>query len=121
MINYDRYSQPDDYSISAGLKREDIKTQFRFNAQFIPIQGESLSNWMKRIKKACDGLEEYATEKHIFGKKGAWYCHFGYSSCFICDAFTAVRFLMKLDSIVLDLDRFCWQMNGKDWTLVLRT
>ncbi len=115
MTDYDRYNTDKDFSRIEGIRREDVKSHFRFNQQFLPVDGEPLKIWLKRIEVALVTLEDYSTEKHVFGKKGAWYCHFGYSSCFICDAFTALRFFMKF--VNLDLDRYCWQLNGKTWVL----
>ncbi len=116
-VNPDRYNQPEDYAVTSAMRREHNKQNVRFNAQFLPVEDEILKNWMRRIERACDDLERFSIDKHILGHK-TWYCHTGYSSCFICDAFTVIRFMMKFTT--LDLDRYCWQLNGDRWDIVSR-
>ncbi len=118
----DRYNNPEDYALSNAQSREELKSQFRFNFQFIPIDGEPLKNWAKRVENVVRQLEEYSINKHIEGKKGAWYTHWSSSSCFMCDQATACRFyvLAMLDLAKAGvLDGFVWKsLAGNVWKAV---
>ncbi len=118
----DRYNNPEDYSLSNAQSREELKSQFRFNFQFIPIDGEPLKNWAKRVENVVRQLEEYSISKHIEGKKGAWYTHWSASSCFMCDQATACRFyVLALLGLVKQgaLDKYAWKSSsGNQWLIV---
>ncbi len=122
VMSYDRYNNPEDYSLTNAQTREDLKSQFRFNFQFIPIDGESLAQWSKRVENVVRQLESYSISKHIEGKKGAWYTHWSSSSCFMCDQATACRFyilsllgLTKLGA----LEGFEWKSaSGNQWIII---
>ncbi len=118
----DRYNSPEDYSLTNAQTREDLKKQFRFNFQFIPIDGEPLKNWAKRVENIVRQLEQYSVSKHIEGQKGAWYTHWSSSSCFMCDQATACRFYtLALLGLIKQgvLDGFSWKSaSGNQWLVV---
>jgi len=119
----DRYNSPEDYSLTNAQSREDLKSQFRFNFQFIPIDGEPVKNWAKRVENVVRQLEEYSISKHIEGKKGAWYTHWSASSCFMCDQATACRFyvitLLHLSKQGV-LDGFSWKSGPSNQWLITK-
>ncbi len=118
----DRYNNPEDYALTNAQSREELKTKFRFNFQFIPIDGESLKNWSKRVENVVRQLEEYSISKHIEGKKGAWYTHWSASSCFMCDQATACRFyILALLGLSKSgaMDAYSWKSGaGNIWSVV---
>ncbi len=122
---FDRYSNPQDYSESDAERREKLKTKFRFNQQFMPIDGESIKVWIQRTELLTRQLEDFSTEKHVFGKKGAWFTHWSASSCFMCDQSTACRFYaLILDELIKrepKLSPYCWQYNVKEQSWTVRT
>ncbi len=112
----DRYNTPEEYEINASRSRELLKRKFRFNQQFVPINGEAVDIWIKRIASVVVNLESYSTEKHVFGKRGAWASHYLFSSCFMCDQATACRFYMLLTEglcDLVDLGKFVWKLDPK--------
>ncbi len=115
----DRYNNPEDYALTNAQSREDLKSQFRFNFQFIPIDGEPLGNWAKRVENVVRQLEEYSISKHIEGKKGAWFTHWASSTCFMCDQATACRFyILAMLGLAKSgaLDKYAWKSGpGNQW------
>ncbi len=115
-----RYENPDDYSITTSAKKDELKRKFRFNQQFMPIQGERLDTWITRTYRLVQELEEFSTQKHVFGKNGAWFTHWSQSSCFMCDQATACRFMiiaLTALSDILKLNEFEWTQKDGLWII----
>jgi len=54
------------------------------NRSYLPIRGERLDIYLSRLGEAIRHIQSIATESHINGPKGAWYCHKSPGDCFIC-------------------------------------
>ncbi len=84
--NYNDYRGMMDgnYSQTSRIQRSNPEER-KLMTELNPVDGETLTNFIKRTDIAENEVIKYAIQHHLFGtRKGAWACHTTTRYCFIC-------------------------------------
>lgn len=81
--NYRDMRYTDDYAMTSRINRTSAEER-KIMEELLPIDGESLDNFVKRTAIAEQKLVEHAVAHHLYGTKRVWSCHTTSRYCFIC-------------------------------------
>ncbi len=115
--NYKDFRKIDDYAMTARINRTQTEDR-KIMEELQPMDGEFLSNYIKRTELAEQKLIEYSINHHLYGTKRVWSCHTSSRYCFIC---TMAQYLQNNRSILLSLEKSTerYQIKIKDDKLSL--
>lgn len=81
--NYTDLRGASDYATTSRISRTS-SSDIKLMEELLPVNGELLTNYLKRTEIAETKLVEHSIYQHLFGTKQTWACHTSSRYCFIC-------------------------------------
>lgn len=86
----------------------------RLNVQFVPVQGENMTTWFRRARRA--GLTLGDVQKcHFDGTQKVFFCHKNPATCWVCDTVTIALFFTKMGDSMLEIDEIKELLDNTFW------
>lgn len=100
--NYTDYRNTADYAMTARINRTSSEDR-KIMEELLPVNGETVFNFLKRSDIAEQKLIEYSLQHHLYGTKRVWSCHTSSRYCFICNLSQYLNMLRAMYNGLSDL------------------